>query len=255
MKLSTKDLQTAVHQINTHGFVIFPSVLSRNFIAKLHAAFMKNFADYIARTDPNRGANRYQMHLPFMPPFIDPQVIENSLVLSIVDALLGDDCVCHYFASDTPLPGSDYQKVHSDIHALFPETGIVPPAYSLVLNIPLVDFREDNGPLEIWPNTHTLGAHTDIEKLAAQKPSERVRMPAGSLLIRDMRMWHRGTPNASDNPRPNLALIFSRHWLKTQYPPIAIPAETYARLSKRAKKLFRLENIGGDCAPAVADAH
>jgi hypothetical protein len=76
--------------------------------------------------------------------------------------------------------------------------------------------------------------------------SESALMPAGSLLIRDMRMWHRGTPNRSNEPRPNMALIYSRFWLReSNYPQIGIPRETYASLSERAKRLFRFENIGG----------
>jgi hypothetical protein len=66
-----------------------------------------------------------------------------------------------------------------------------------------------------------------------------------------MRMWHRGTPNRSDHARPNLALIYSRPWLKTNYPPIGIPQETYDNLGERAKRLFRFENIGGPLTNAA----
>lgn len=236
----------SVEQIKTRGYVLFPAALPPDFVSDLRAAFRNVFDAYVARTAPNRGANRYQMHLPFVPPFNDSRIITHPLILPLLDALLGADCVCHYFASDTPLPGSDYQKVHSDIHALFPETEIVTPCYSLVLNIPLVDCTEENGPLEIWPNgTHHIGAHPDIQRLAETMRSERVLMPAGSLLLRDMRMWHRGTPNRGSAPRPNLALIYSRHWLKTHYPPIAIPSEIYDGLSERGRQLFRFENIVG----------
>jgi ectoine hydroxylase-related dioxygenase (phytanoyl-CoA dioxygenase family) len=186
------------------------------------------------------------MHLPFMSPFIDPAIVTNPLVLPIIDEILGQNCVCHYFASDTPLPGSDYQRVHSDIHPLFPDTPLSLPAYSLVLNIPLVEFHEENGPLEIWPGgSHFMPGGIDLQALAPLMRSERVLMPAGSLLLRDMRMWHRGTPNRGDAARPNIALIYSRHWLKTTYPPIGIPQTTYEELSERAKQLFRSENIGG----------
>jgi hypothetical protein len=84
----------------------------------------------------------------------------------------------------------------------------------------------------------------DIAALAPKMHSETVQMPAGSLLLRDMRMWHRGTPNRSDAARPNLALIYSRPWLKTHYPPIPIDKDVYAGLSDRAKHLFRFEAIG-----------
>lgn len=244
--LSPETLKSAVEQVRMNGYVIFEGVLPRERVAALHSRFMEVFEAYVARTQSNRGANRFQMHLPFAAPFCEPQVIAHPFALAVMDQLLGDDCVCHYFASDTPLPGSDYQKVHSDIRPLFPESDLVAPPFSIVLNIPLVDFREENGPLEIWPGgTHLMPGVRDMERLAPLMRSELVLVPAGSLIIRDLRMWHRGTPNRSTAPRPNMALIYSRPWLKTHYPPIAIPEATYRNLSERAQRLFRLENIGG----------
>lgn len=251
-RLSPETLRLAAQSVAVDGYVVFESVLPAAQVAQLHAAFVHVFDAYLARTDPNRGANRFQMHLPFMAPFCDPAVIENPLAMAVLDQLLGKDYVCHYFASDTPLPGSDYQAVHSDIGLLFPEKPFSLPAYSVVANIPLVDFREDNGPLEIWPGgTHMMPGGTDLQTLAPMMHSEACLMPAGSLLLRDMRMWHRGTPNRSNQARPNLALIYSRPWLKTHYPPIGIPQETYDGLSERAKKLFRFENIGGSLTNAA----
>lgn len=256
MKLSSQELSTntlapeilalAVQLVKMDGYVVLEDVLPPELVADLYAAFMERFELVTATTEPNRGANRYQMHLPFEQPFIDPLVITNPLALPVIDAILGPNCVCHYFASDTPLPGSEYQRVHSDIHPLFADEGLIVPAYGLVLNIPLVDFREDNGPVEIWPGgTHLMPQGLDMQSLAENMYSEKVIMPAGSLLIRDLRMWHRGTPNQSDAARPNMAMIYARHWLKTSYPPIGIAEQTYDDLSERAKQLFRFENIGG----------
>jgi hypothetical protein len=257
MQLSTEELESqtlkpetlrlAVQSVRVNGYVIFERVLPRDLVQTLHRTFLRVLEGYKAHADPNRGASRYQMHLPFMPPFMDPAVIAHPFALAVLDELLGKDAICHYFASDTPLPGSDYQRVHADIHLLFPETLLSLPAYSLVLNIPLVDFTEENGPLEIWPGgTHLMPGGVNIQELAPTMRSERVLMPAGSLLIRDMRMWHRGTPNRSAAPRPNMALIYSRPWLKLNYPPIGIPRATYESLSERAQRLFRAENIGGE---------
>jgi ectoine hydroxylase-related dioxygenase (phytanoyl-CoA dioxygenase family) len=169
-------------------------------------------------------------------------------VLPIVEALVGDDCICHYFASDTALPGSDYQEVHPDIFPLFPESDRVLPPYSIVLNIPLVDATEENGPLEIWPGGthHYVAERSSVPRLAESMQSLRVLMPAGSLLIRDSRMWHRGTPNRSTAPRPNFTLIYSRFWLRLRYRPIPIGQQVFEQLSPRAQRLFRLEDIGAD---------
>jgi ectoine hydroxylase-related dioxygenase (phytanoyl-CoA dioxygenase family) len=243
--LLPETLQHAVQQVQSKGYVLFEAVLPTHFVATLNDRVSSLLVEQARKQSPNRGANRYQMHLPFQAPFNDPDIYCSPFILPIVEALMGKDCVCHYFASDTALPGSEYQAVHWDVQTLFPEIGInhLPP-YSLVLNIPLVDFRTDNGPLEIWPDgTHMLHGYSAIEDVADSMHSEAVLMPAGSLLLRDSRMWHRGTPNRSQNGRPNMALIYSRPWLKLKYPPIDISKETYAALSPKAQHLFRMENI------------
>ncbi len=234
----------ARQHVEMDGYVLFERVLQPALVSALLQEFTALFEAHVARTDPNRGANRYQMHLPFHAPFAVPEIVENPLILPIVDAILGADCVCHYFASDTPMPGSDFQAVHSDLPQLFPGTALSLPACSLVLNIPLVDFPLENGPLEIWPGgTHLMPGGVDMKALAPGMHSDLVLMPAGSLLLRDIRMWHRGTPNRSSAIRPNMARIYSRPWLKTSYPPIDIPRSTSRALSERAQKLFRLERI------------
>ena len=52
--------------------------------------------------------------------FAAPDVIGNPLVIDLFERLLGPDLVCSYFASDTPMPGSEYQPVHRDGKELFP---------------------------------------------------------------------------------------------------------------------------------------
>src|ERR1700674_2482591 len=73
--LKPETLQFAVQSVRVNGYVIFESVLPRDRVQTLHSTFLRVLEGYMARTDSNRGANRYQMHLPFMPPFIDPAVI------------------------------------------------------------------------------------------------------------------------------------------------------------------------------------
>ena len=94
--------------------------------------------------------------------------------------------------------------------------------------------------------THLSPPGENLEEMAGKMHSELALMPAGSLLVRDMRMWHRGTPNRSEAPRPNIAFIYSRHWLRTNYPPIRIPKKIYEGLPEKGRQLFRFENIQGD---------
>ena len=43
-------------------------------------------------------------------------------------------------------------------------------------------------------------------------------VPAGSVLIRDMRLWHRGMPNLTGQPRPMIAMIHWVRWWHTDKP-------------------------------------
>lgn len=248
--LKPETIQLAVEHVRVNGYVVFEEVLPKAKLQDLYLNFMSVFEAHISKNEWNRGKNRTQMFLPFIQPFIDPDVITNPFVLPIVYELLGENCACRYFASDTPLPGSEYQKVHSDLQALYPESSIILPPTGIVLNIPLVDFRADNGPLEIWPGgTHLMPENANrIESLQSMAPvmySEPVLMPAGSLLIRDIRMWHRGTPNQSDAARPNMALVYFRSWFNTES-KIDIPLETYEALDVSAQQLFRFEDISSN---------
>ena len=244
-RLNPETLALAVQQLKTNGYVVFESVLRQDVVDTLRTHYMTLLNEYVEKNEANRGKNRWQMHLPFVEPFIYPEVIENPIALCVIDQLLGENCICHYLGNNTPFPGAEYQSVHADIHQLFPEGDAASPTYCIVLDIPLVDFRTENGAMEIWPGgTHLMPGGIDIQHLSKVMHSEQVLMPAGSLLIRDARMWHRGTPNRSDNPRPNIALMYARHWFKTMYPQIGIRQEIYDSLSERGKQLFRHEEIG-----------
>ncbi len=243
--LNPSTLTFAIQQIKMNGHVVFESVIPPDLISELRTHFNQLLDHDVATKEANRGKNRYQMHLPFIKPFIHQQIVANPIVLSIIDEFLGENCICHYLGGNTPLPDAEYQTLHSDIHQLFPDSDVVSPVYCIVLDIPLVDFRQDNGAMEIWPGgTHLMPNGIDIETVSKIMHSEQVIMPTGSLLIRDARMWHRGTPNQSNTPRPNMALMYACHWFKTMYPQIGIRQDIYDSLSERSKQLFRHEAVG-----------
>jgi ectoine hydroxylase-related dioxygenase (phytanoyl-CoA dioxygenase family) len=232
--------QLHADRIRINGYTIIPDLLPRPKITELRDAFLRQLYELAEREPFNRGVNRYQMYLPFVPPFADPEVYENERVMEVVEAVFGGPSICPYFASDTPLPGADYQRVHSDTQILFPENRLSLPAYGLVLNIPLADVTEENGPMEIWPGgTHLWAGDGDMQALAEEMESVRVTMPAGSVLLRDLRMWHRGTPNPSDQARPNMALVYTRPWYRFELKPPVISRAAWEGLSERAQKIFR----------------
>ena len=76
--LSPETLDVAIQQIKMNGYVVFDGVLSRDLVDELRAHYMELLNANIAENEPNRGAKRWQMHLPFRPPFNHPDVVSPS---------------------------------------------------------------------------------------------------------------------------------------------------------------------------------
>lgn len=236
------DIQTLADEIRMNGFVILEKLIPLDIVDAMLKSFDPLLEKKRALEPTNRGANRYQMNLPFTPPFAVPEVYANPTVLAILNNLLGDDTICTYFASDTPFPGSDFQAVHLDCRLPFPEAAFGVPVYSVVVNTPLVDFTEENGPLEIWPGgTHMIAQPKNLEKMAATMPSVKPLIKAGDILMRDPRVWHRGTPSNGKRSRPNIALVYSRGWFRFENHAtrIRVPRDTYEAFDAGFKRMFR----------------
>jgi hypothetical protein len=286
-KLSAEHLDQAKRELQVTGYTIFERVLAPERVATLHTAFMEIFNRYVASIGDNRGKNRQGgVPLPVEGPFADPDIIGNPLVIALLKDILGENIVCSYFASDTPMPGSEYQPVHRDGQDLFPGVPVTLPPFMYELNIPLVDFREDNGPVEVWPHTHlvhdftllpqkreeiraakgsvTIGTETgkpvvvlgseergtEVQQFADSLGGQPVLMPAGSFLVRDPRMWHRGTPNRSDAPRPMLSLAYGRPWYR--FNVVDLRRDVYDAWPGDVQELFRLASIDGELSREFA---
>lgn len=246
MSVNAEQVKACAEEIRMVGYTVLENVLPPETIARMLERFDVLLEAKRASEPTNRGANRYQMHLPFVAPFADPLLYENPTVLAILEELFGKDFICTYFASDTPFPGSDYQAVHLDARLPFPEAPYGVPVYSVVLNAPLVDFTDENGPLEMWPNgTHMIAQPRDMERIAKLMPSVRPHLKAGSLLLRDVRVWHRGTPSRGARSRPNLAVVYSRGWFRFEHSPyrIKVPRATFETFSDRTRAMFRYAAI------------
>jgi ectoine hydroxylase-related dioxygenase (phytanoyl-CoA dioxygenase family) len=261
-KLHEETIELAIQLIKVNGYVLFEEVLPRTQIKTLFKRYVEILEPYLEKHHEevfnpkngfNDGTNHIRLYLPFEQPFSAEEIIAHPFVTDVVDRILGDDCSMTYFATNTSMPGGkNPQPVHSDTSAKFGDRCTINlPITNLVVNFPLVDVNENNGPMEIWPG----GTHLQPDswygstaysksKLAEHMHGIKVLMPAGSILIRDDRVWHRGTPNRSNQHRPNIALIYTSAINAPRTGSIQIPQETYDQLSERAKRLLRNEKIG-----------
>eukprot|EP01043_Picozoa_sp_COSAG02_P043407 COSAG02_NODE_3778_length_6247_cov_21.794079_3_plen_318_part_00 len=217
---ASADVEAIVAAVHEDGFAVVRSGLPVSFVDDCAGAFAVRLEAHIARigeNDPktrNRGPHRHYIDLPAVLPFA--QIVSQPLVAAIVHGLLGPNAAAERLASDTPLGmGSVYQAVHLDVAKGGPfrapgELEQQDVDGSLVLNWPTVDVTEANGPVEISRGSHRYPfalAHARIAD--GNAPLQRVLLNRGDFLLRDLRTLHRGSPNTTDTPRPNMTITFS----------------------------------------------
>ncbi len=219
----------AVDAVRTQGFVILEDVVDHDHLNVLKAR-MDEDAERKIRCSKWGGAGAVKGHLQHKPPPFTPYVFEdvvaNPFVLQVTHGVLGDGLFNWFYSGNTNCPGSGTQPLHPDQLPLWAGLDQAHPASNLVVNISPEDTSEDNGAVEIWPGTHLLIVEPDYEKSGDRFPKtvvkkRRKEVPPirgaarkGSVLIRDMRLWHRGVPNPSDSPRHMIALIHTIHWYR-----------------------------------------
>lgn len=266
-RLTDAHLEVALRTLRDVGYVVIEDVYDAEFINELRTAYDELLDEYIKsrggmeginKAKKGFGLNHIAMFLPFLPPFADGQVVANPIAVQVMSAVLGDNLSCSFYNSNTAYPGSGYQQIHRDTGLIFgTELQVPTPPTHLVFNIPLTNFTEENGSTEVWPGTHLIvdrasadGKMSTLEERAKDLASQRTNIPTGSIVVRDMRMWHRGVPNNSQEVRTMLAIVYERGWLRAGK-PVEIPRETWKAWPEEAREIFRhnrvvetVENVG-----------
>ena len=82
------------------------------------------------------------VEFPLRLPFIDPLIIENSMIFQILGRTLGKRFFGHLpYGSNTAFPSSKAQNVHRDSGHIFPEIETAMPPALIVVNITLDDSK------------------------------------------------------------------------------------------------------------------
>lgn len=219
-------------EILKHGYTILPNLVPNDILDTL-----KQKMDIDLKTSISNGAvgsygltkGHLQLNPPPLKPYVFLDVIANKVICAITKLILGNDLVHCFYSGNTNMPNSETQKIHTDFGHLFKSHPTHPPA-NLIINLVFEDVNENNGATEIWPGSH----HDDrfmcdfisspdkkrvpdevLEARRKSYPPIRLCLKKGDFVIRDPRLWHRGMPNNSTNPRHMMAMIHASAWVKT----------------------------------------
>ena len=221
-RLTDAQIARAVRAVAERGYVIVEDAVDHIALDALHEKMLADTRELVTARD--RGVNisgwkhgHLQQKPPHHPPYIFRTVVANPFATQITRGVLGEGLFNAFYSGNTNLPGSEEQPLHRDALPLWGDWDRAHPATTLVVNISPIDIHPDNGSTEIWPGSHLitneLSATLSAERRAIEPPV-RVTAPKGSVVIRDIRLWHRGVPNRSDQVRHMIAMVHQIKWYR-----------------------------------------
>lgn len=223
-----------LEQLGHDGFVILRDVLARAEID----AIVSGLAPYEAARPMGRSAfegKRSQRVYSLAgkgSAFLD--LAEHPRVLALLDALLLRGFLLSNLQSIRLHPGENAQAWHTD-DAFY----LVPrPRKTLGVSTiwALEDFTEDNGATEVIPGSHRWGMEHPSDR--AHEVSKAV-MSAGSVIVFDAGLWHRGGANASTGTRLAISPQYCQPWLRPQESQLLIvPPDRAKACSTRVRSML-----------------
>jgi hypothetical protein len=268
--VAPEETTRAKHLFYRDGFVVIRDVLTSEQLSIMQAACTREISLMLGLDDGrrgNRGSHRYSfgwasktrhlMHLPEWAMLVDLPALTPALT-AIFDS---PEYICRGGGGDFCLPGAvEYQALHADINdratyelkdgqrvsygAFHDPEGRLTirdlPCPYVTANVLMTDFNALNGPTRQIPGTQH--SHQPMPSLEDEPGWMRLStvMPAsaGSVLLRDPRAWHGGTPNVSDEVRAIPNVEFYAPWFR-ELMPISMPHHIHEMLTDHGRHITR----------------
>jgi hypothetical protein len=244
--VSPDQIDKAVTIFHQDGFVAVRDVLTPEQLEFGQAGaqrVVKEQMDAIPLEEANRGYARYSFGQQVQHPEWS-QLIDLPTVLPILDKIWGSqDFVCTGAGGDYSTPGAKIQSLHADMGDFFNDPlGKVTfrdvPSPFIVVNFLMTEFKVINGGTRFIRGTQrSRQPIPSLEEEPEWMKNCHVCAPAGTALIRDVRAWHGGTPNDSDEIRIMISSGYTAPWFQMGRVKPAFSQELFDQLSERGKQM------------------
>ncbi|CAN9377212.1 unnamed protein product [Alternaria alternata] len=224
-RLSHGNLRNGVEEFHKVGLVILENAVEPRSIDHVLQRMLQDFNSYsqssALRWNQGRNSGNISQPLPSFPEYLHEDIWANRLGVEIIENIIGPKPHLSLATSNIALPRSQgRQAVHSDYYCEHLDFSVF-----LEVNIYLHDVNPRNGATEFWLGTHngyskadhsspTTGwiKHEVFNRRAKISPPVQPAISKGSLVIRDLRCWHAGRENHTDDPRIILGFLYSPRW-------------------------------------------
>ena len=238
-----------VEQFNRDGFLFIQNVIPPDLCAELRAdldrMLMDDSGSSVGKSPQMEIVLRAFEHSP-----ANVKLFYLEPIVSLAEALISPDChVIHNNSFKTP-PGGGLSTWHQDDAAhLIVTEGEAPknirlPVLFFTANYYLTDVDEiDHGGTEVIPRSHLFGRPLP-EDLTGTEWESKIKYnlgKAGSVVLFNNQVWHRGGPNRSERVRYITQITYGRRIIGHKYYPFMnyqMPEHIYRDADPRLKRLL-----------------
>ena len=243
---SDSQIQEWVKTFHRDGYLFLQNVLTPSIVEELK----QDLDDALSERKDN-GGGVIEIHVRmFERSAANIRLFDLEPIVSFAEALIAPDChVVHNNSFRTPI-GKGITTWHQDDppHLIVtegePPVNIRLPVLLFTSNYYLTDVTDRaNGPTEVIPGSHLFGASPPGDMKGACWEDRIVPClgKAGSVVMFNNQVWHRGGPNNSDRARYMTQISYARRLVGHKYYPFMnyqMPEHVYADASPRLKRLL-----------------
>ena len=248
-KVNDAQMETWVETFHHQGYLFLENVLPPDWCAELRTDL-----EWALEHNPNghngHNASVILAHRLFETSQANLRLFDMEPIVSLAEALIAPNChVIHNNSFQTP-PGYGIDTWHQDDppHYLVtegePPTNIRLPVLFFTANYYLTDVTErEHGGTEVIPGSHLFGAPCP-PVIDGTQWADQVRYclgAAGSVVLFNNQVWHRGGPNRSTRTRYITQVTYARRIIGHKYYPFMnyqMPEHLYADADPRLKRLL-----------------
>ncbi|HLK57791.1 MAG TPA: phytanoyl-CoA dioxygenase family protein [Chthonomonadaceae bacterium] len=241
-----EQIQEWVEQFHRDGYLFLQDVLTPDMIPQLKADLDRALVEH-----NEEGDGVIQLHhRMFETSRANLRLFDMEPIVTFAETLIGQAThVIHNNSFRTPL-GKGITTWHQDDSSHYivthgePPTNVRLPVLLFTANYYLTDVTERKyGPTEVIPRSHLFGASPPSVIEGTKWESQVVPClgKAGSVVMFNNQVWHRGGPNLSDRVRYITQVSYARRLVGHKYYPFMnyqMPEHVYADANPRLKRLL-----------------